>query len=210
MPIQSQRLSLPEVWSRDPAAGVADKRELLLRYGVRLFHRQGVNGTGLSELMQLAGVGKGQFYYYFESKDHFVCEVVRFAMDFFLRRIAPHAVCLERLEDFDEWFQPYLDFAALPGYLGCPVGSIGLELSSSSLLVQEAVACEMQRWIAAMTQGLAVFKECNRLDFDEAEVAEGLAADIQGALLLCRAIQSPRYIASIRERTRRTLKSLLG
>lgn len=211
MSILPKRIPLTVVWARDPAAGAPDKRELLLRYGVRVFHRQGVNGTGLAELLELAGMGKGQFYYYFESKDHFVCEVVHFAMNFFLTRVAPHTVELRSLEDFDEWYQPYLDFAHLPDSLGCPVGSIGLELSSSSPPVQDAVACEMARWIEALARGLTVFKERHQLaeDFQAQSLAEGIAAEIQGALLLGRALQTSRYIVAARERTRRLLRSFL-
>ncbi|MBT9585437.1 TetR/AcrR family transcriptional regulator [bacterium] len=208
----SKSLSLDLEWARPIAASRADKRTLLLIHGVRLFHRQGVNGTGIAEIMDRAGVGKGQFYHYFASKEEFICEVVRYAMSYFLRRAASHLVSLARLEEWDAWFQPFVELALIPDFLGCPVGSMALEQCASSTAVQATVAEQMHLWIGAMTQGLQVFKATHGLGdgFDPESMAHDLAADIQGALLLGRAIQSTRYIYAVRERHRQALQAFFA
>jgi AcrR family transcriptional regulator len=161
--------------------------------------------------MQLAGVGKGQFYHYFASKDQFVCEVVRYIMDFVLSRIAPFTCRLESMQQFDAWFQPYVEFAELPGHLGCPVGSIACELSPSNPAVRATVALCLQRWVMAIAEGLSVLQQKSGAggDFQPLELAEEMAAGIQGSLLMCRAMHTTRYIYALRERQRALLTSLL-
>ena len=51
-------------------------RDRLLEEGLRLFAEQGFNATGVQEIADAAGVPKGSFYNYFESKEQFAAEVL--------------------------------------------------------------------------------------------------------------------------------------
>ena len=204
-------VSVTEAWADEIDPSRSNKRTLLILYAIRVFHKKGVNGTGIAEVMQLAGVGKGQFYHYFGSKDQFICEVVRFTMDYFLNRIAPYTTRLESLSDFDHWFHPYVEFGQLPDFLGCPVGAIASELSPSNPSVRATSALCLQRWVIAMAEGLSVLQQETGAvgRFQPLEMAEELASDIQGALLMCRAMQTNRYILLLRERVRARLTQLV-
>lgn len=204
-------VSVTQAWSGEIDPSRCNKRTLLILHAIRVFHKKGVNGTGIAEVMELAGVGKGQFYHYFGSKDQFICEVVRYTMDYFLKRIAPYTSRLESLAEFDQWFQPYVEFAQLPDFMGCPVGAIASELSPSNPAVRATAALCLQRWVIAMAEGLSVLQQETGAvgRFQPLETAEELASDIQGALLMCRAMQTNRYILSLRERTRERLARLL-
>ncbi|MFN8611361.1 MAG: TetR/AcrR family transcriptional regulator [Vulcanimicrobiota bacterium] len=210
-PSLKKPVSVAEAWAAPIDPSRSNKKTLLILYAIRVFHKKGVNGTGIAEVMELAGVGKGQFYHYFGSKDQFICEVVRFTMDYFLQRIAPYITRLERMADFDHWFQPYVEFAQLPDFLGCPVGSIASELSPSNPSVRATAALCLQRWVLALGEGLAVLQQQNGVAgcFQPLDLAEELACNIQGALLMCRAMQTNRYILQLRERTRERLQQLL-
>ncbi|MBX3166711.1 MAG: TetR/AcrR family transcriptional regulator [Candidatus Eremiobacteraeota bacterium] len=204
-------VSVTEAWTEVIDPSRCKKRTLLILYAIRVFHKKGVNGTGIAEVMELAGVGKGQFYHYFGSKDQFICEVVRYTMDYFLQRIAPYTTRLESMDEFDQWFQPYVEFGQLPDFLGCPVGAIASELSPSNPSVRATAALCLQRWVLAMAEGLSALQQENGAvgRFQPLEMAEELACDIQGALLMCRAMQTSRYILLLRERTRRRLAQLI-
>ena len=52
------------------------KRQDLIHVGRDLIVRQGFNATGLSDILATAGVPKGSFYYYFESKDDFGLAII--------------------------------------------------------------------------------------------------------------------------------------
>lgn len=188
-----------------------NKRQLLILCASRAFHRQGVNATGIAEIMHQAGVGKGQFYHYFGSKENFVAEVVRYLMDFFLERIAPFTRHLESLDEFESWFQPYVDFAELPRALGCPVGVIACEMAPAYPVVRAAAALALQRWITALAEGLAVLQARTGAGgaFQPLDLAEELAVSLQGALLLCRAMQDTGIIYELRDNWRRRLQGLV-
>lgn len=55
----------------------AQTRKMLLDHGLEAFIVKGYNGTGLKEILDEAGVPKGSFYNYFESKEQFGAEVIR-------------------------------------------------------------------------------------------------------------------------------------
>ena len=186
----------------------ADKRGLLIAHGIRLFHRKGVNGTGVAELLAEANMGKGQFYHYFESKEDFVCAVLRHEMDFFLKHFSPIMADLPGLDGFEQWFEPYLGLADLPDNLGCPVGVIACEMSGSSAKVRETAAANLLRWTGAMAQGLRCLQSHLPMadDFIPELAAEYIASTIQGALLLGRTFRSNRYILQARGEVKRYLE----
>ena len=53
-----------------------DKKELILDRGMEVMFRQGYNGTGVQDIVSAAGVPKGSFYNYFDSKESFAVEGV--------------------------------------------------------------------------------------------------------------------------------------
>ena len=56
-------------------------RTALVEHGTQLMLRSGYAGTGLGELLQVAGVPKGSFYNHFESKDELLKVLVTHAVD---------------------------------------------------------------------------------------------------------------------------------
>ena len=53
------------------------KREELLDQGLALMWERGFNGVSVRDIVQAAGVPKGSFYFYFDSKDDFALEVLK-------------------------------------------------------------------------------------------------------------------------------------
>jgi TetR/AcrR family transcriptional regulator, cholesterol catabolism regulator len=66
------------------------RREQLLAAAARLFSEQGYHGTTVGDVCAALGVGKGVFYWYFESKEALFSELLNGSL-FQLRR-AQHAV----------------------------------------------------------------------------------------------------------------------
>ncbi len=54
-----------------------DRREQLLRTGARLFAERGFHPTSVSDIVGDIGVGKGVFYWYFQSKDELLAELLK-------------------------------------------------------------------------------------------------------------------------------------
>jgi len=55
----------------------SERRDQILDAGYRLFAEQGYHGTTVGDVCDLLGVGKGVFYWYFESKDALFAELLQ-------------------------------------------------------------------------------------------------------------------------------------
>jgi AcrR family transcriptional regulator len=57
-----------------------ERRDKLLAYATARFAENGFHPTSVSEIVDGVGVGKGVFYWYFESKDQLLVEILRDAL----------------------------------------------------------------------------------------------------------------------------------
>ncbi|CAI3923896.1 MULTISPECIES: TetR/AcrR family transcriptional regulator [Commensalibacter] len=58
-----------------------NKKNLLLKTGQEIFASHGFTNVGLTELLKKAGIPKGSFYYYFDSKEDYGVAVIQYYMD---------------------------------------------------------------------------------------------------------------------------------
>ena len=111
---------------------MSSTREQILDAAGRLIHLRGFHNTSVDDILRESGVGKGNLYYYFKSKD----ELGYAALDRTLERIQEEI--LERLSapGMDPWTQldSFLEYAVERGRRegcvgGCPLGNLALEMS---------------------------------------------------------------------------------
>lgn len=55
-----------------------DKKQGIIREGLKILYRKGYNGTGVKEITDAAGIPKGSFYNYFKSKEDFAIAAMRY------------------------------------------------------------------------------------------------------------------------------------
>jgi len=103
----------------------------ILSAGARLVWQKGFNDTGLQEILKDAGVPKGSFYYYFESKESFGLELIDVYISFFEREL--DGIMLDkskgglvRIKAFLDFFKKILEKENYTG--GCPLGNLALEM----------------------------------------------------------------------------------
>lgn len=200
--------SLTELLTSERLLENIPTKELLLRQGIRLFHRNGVEGTSLGRLLSITGKSKSQFYSHFKDKDDFVCKVLELEMDTMLRVTARHRLC--GFDSFEEWFSPYLELASLPGNLGCPIGPVAHELAPSKPTIREASRRQFERWEASIEASLSRLAEVEKLpsSFDARATARLMCCSIQGAFLLGRVYQDPRFVKEVGAHFRQLLMGL--
>jgi AcrR family transcriptional regulator len=123
-------------------------RQRIVEAANRLFYHKGYNRTSFSDVVDAAGVPRGNIYYYFKTKD----DILRAAIDYRVDRISgmlqgwteTYRTPVERIKRF-------LDI--LPGSVeslkqyGCPMGSLNTELGKE------------QRELQAKARGLFVLFE---------------------------------------------------
>ncbi|MBB2201017.1 acrylate utilization transcriptional regulator AcuR [Gluconacetobacter tumulisoli] len=110
-----------------------DVRGLLIRTGIALLTEKGYVATGLDEILRIAGVPKGSFYHYFDSKESFGLRLIDGYAAYFDRR-------LERFLNDDaraplDRLRAMIDDAcagmARHAYRrGCLVGNLGQEMGA--------------------------------------------------------------------------------
>lgn len=77
-----------------------DRREDLIQAAVRVFATKGVHGATVADITEAAGVAKGTFYLYFESREHLLGALRRQLVDQTIERAAQF---YERVGKEDWW-----------------------------------------------------------------------------------------------------------
>lgn len=106
------------------------KSDDLLCKGMRVLWTKGYNGTSVNDIVQAAGVPKGSFYFYFESKEDFAVKAIE---KYFEHQFTPAKEFLmnksktpkQRLLDFYEF-----RCAVLKNELDCKMGCLACNLAS--------------------------------------------------------------------------------
>jgi TetR/AcrR family transcriptional repressor of nem operon len=103
----------------------------ILRVGAEIVHNQGFNNTGIQEILRAAGVPKGSFYFYFQSKNDFGLQLIDFYALILNARLDEAAARsdlspLNRLRTFFAGFTAL--FAENKCRGGCPIGNMAQEM----------------------------------------------------------------------------------
>jgi TetR/AcrR family transcriptional repressor of nem operon len=118
--------------ARDDAAH-ADVRQNLLRAGVAVLTEQGFASVGIDAMLRSAGVPKGSFYYYFDSKEAFGLALIDAYAEYFAAKLdhwfldgscAPLARLRNFIDDARQGMARY-EFRR-----GCLVGNLGQEMGA--------------------------------------------------------------------------------
>lgn len=118
---------------RPPQRRGDTKRKLLIDIGTAIFTQKGFFNTGLDEIVQAAGVPKGSFYYYFDSKDEYAHEVIRNYASYFAKKLdrTLHDASLSPLQRLKAFAQSAIDGVQRFEFKrGCLVGNLGQEMAS--------------------------------------------------------------------------------
>ena len=99
-----------------------------------LFYQQGYNTTSFAEVAEASGVPKGNFYYYFKSKDELLEAVIEMRLKGIRAMLTEWEVGFpEPIARLKRFAQIPLDEADNVVRYGCPLGSLSVELSKTQL-----------------------------------------------------------------------------
>lgn len=143
----------------------------LLTLGAAALAEHGFHGTGLKQLLDQAGVPKGSFYNYFDSKEHYAAEMIDFynqaLLDLLLRRASEPT-----LSPLAAVTTAYRDLIALTESFDCKrnclLGSMAAEISADSPVIRHAVNDAYGLWHDRMTELLTYAQQAGELRTDMA------------------------------------------
>ena len=170
-----------------------DKRTHILAAGAEVMHQKGYNATGVKEIVDAAGVPKGSFYNYFDSKEAFAVEALEFLaaepkVEFKRILSNPQLSPGRRLLGF---YEEHLANLKSSGEFctGCFIGNLCQEMSDASVTIArkvETVFSDHEEIIAAC---LEEARDKGEIDgtTDPNVIARFLVAGWQGALMRMKA-----------------------
>ncbi len=137
-------------------------RENILEKGLELFNDRGYHGTGLKDILNAAGIPKGSFYHYFESKEHFAVEIIN------------HYRALE----FDRWEKEFKnqqgdrlsqiryalgviieEYERQETKIGCLIANLSGELANASPYFRSAIKSSCDEVLACIEEDLEVAQQ---------------------------------------------------
>jgi TetR/AcrR family transcriptional repressor of nem operon len=166
----------------------ADCHEKLLNAGVAALHSKGFNGCGVQEITEAAGVPKGSFYNYFESKEAFSAEVLEHYWEQGASKnlavLSDESIpAIDRLKTY---FSQRRDHHAANHFeRGCMIGNLATEVTGQSRLVRDRLAGLFAGWVRVMANCVREAQLNGEIasDLDAVTLAAFLVNAWQGAVM---------------------------
>jgi TetR/AcrR family transcriptional repressor of nem operon len=178
-------------------------RQRIIKAAAAAFRKNGIAGTGLSDLMASAGLTHGGFYRHFDSKDQIVAEAFTAAAESLAEQLAASASRKSAQRGLKTIVEKYLSAAHRDEPAdGCPVAALGSEIARGD-----------ERTRAAATRALLKFVEIIASQFDKTrpDVARRrawiAAATMIGAVTISRIVTDSELSAGILRETEKQLVS---
>jgi TetR/AcrR family transcriptional repressor of nem operon len=167
-------------------------REAILHAATRLMHVRGYQNTSLDDVLRESGVGKGNFYYQFRSKEDLGYAILdQLVAGFLERTLEPcfSAPDVDRLTQIRCFLDRVLEAQRQRNCVGgCAMGNLASELSDVHEGFRERLASVFTAWkgrlMAALTEAQVrgeVVPTC-----PPESVAHFLVAGLEGAILLAK------------------------
>jgi TetR/AcrR family transcriptional regulator, transcriptional repressor for nem operon len=165
-------------------------RKRLLAAGLDLIHLRGFAASGVKDITDAAGVPKGSFYAYFPSKEAFASAILdAYWVDIETRLVPILGGDGSMQERITRFFHALANEHEAGNFLlGCLIGNLSLELSSSSEPIRTQLINILERWGNALAECLRSGDLREGLDADD--VASRLIEAWEGAALRGKMIRS--------------------
>ncbi len=193
----------------------SDARERLIRSGMELIRSRSYTDVGVQELCESAGVKKGSFYHFFNSKTDLALASLDAWWDTTRTEcwevaFSPDRPPFERFERFFEiaYRQSCLDRETSGRICGCPFGNLAVEMSTRDERIRAKIDQIFQDIIARFEHALKDAVEAGDLpELDTRKTAMALWAYCEGILLLAKSQQDPGLVHQLGRLTVQFLKN---
>ena len=167
-----------------------DTREAIIVAASRLMHVHGYNATSLDDVLRESGVGKGNFYYHFKSKEDLGYAILDEFVEAFLERTLEP--CFRETGD-----RPVAQIRCFLSRVleaqrkrncvgGCQLGNLAAELSDVHEGFRTRLATVFFKWRERLTRTLRDAQAAGEVSpgLEPEAVAQFLVASLEGAILM--------------------------
>jgi len=174
------------------SAKAAATRDQILDAAGRLIHLRGYHNTSLDDVLRESGVGKGNFYYYFKSKEGLGYAIIDRVVQGFLERTLEPAFAdteADPVEQIHAFLDRLVEIHRRRNCVGgCPMGNLASELSDVHEGFRQRLAEIFDHWRVKLADALERGRRRGRLraDLDAAAAAGFVVASLEGAILMAK------------------------
>jgi TetR/AcrR family transcriptional regulator, transcriptional repressor for nem operon len=167
---------------------LSSKKEEIICKVSALIHARGYSNTKLSDILKETGIGKGQFYHYFSSKqdlseaviDYLIAEMEQALFEnIFNKEGSPKTKLNDMLETI---YSMQIESA---GKHGCPIGNLAVELTEEEAMFREKISDFFDHWEQRVKELLDEMQQAGELknNVNTLKGARSIIAMIEGAIL---------------------------
>jgi TetR/AcrR family transcriptional repressor of nem operon len=182
----------------------SDAREKILTAAESLITLQGYSALGVAEICKAAGVPKGSFYYFFESKEALALAVLdehwaRQRLDW-SRLLGSEAEPFKRLRQLFEATQAD-QLAGQRGcgtVSGCLFGNLTLEMSNQTEAIRERLQQIFTEQVDMVAAVITEARERGQVAIPDArEAARSIVAQLEGQVLFAKLYNDTRHLDAL-------------
>jgi TetR/AcrR family transcriptional regulator, transcriptional repressor for nem operon len=148
------------------------KMDYLLEKGMGILWCKGYNGTSVNDIVKAAGIPKGSFYFYFDSKEDFAVKAIEM---YFSQHFTPAREVLlntnvspkQRLLDFYGYRTKMLT-EELNCKMGCLASNLGSEMAEHSERIRKIIIEKEKMVHAQITSVIQEAQDCGEIDSSSA------------------------------------------
>lgn len=168
---------------------MSTKKQEIIRISREVIHSKGYQATSVSDILTAAKIGKGQFYYYFQSKHDLGLAVVEDLVKDWEEQLIIGILNtsndpVTKLNQMLKWAET--SHAEMDVKYGCAMGNLAIEMSAQNEEFRVRIEEFFNHWVNSVADILTEMIENHQLDksVDPKKDAESIVAMIQGGILL--------------------------
>ncbi|MFF8407710.1 TetR/AcrR family transcriptional regulator [Streptomyces sp. NPDC015684] len=182
----------------------SDAKNKILSAARTLFEQRGYSALGVAEICKAAGVPKGSFYYFFESKEALALAVIdehwtaeRRDWEQVLSTDAEPLQRLQRLFEATEARQRAAQDSC-GAVLGCMFGNLSLEMSNQADALRGRLQEIFEAQVAMVEAVVTAARERGEVAVaDTHEAARSMVAQLEGQVLFAKLYNNPARLSTL-------------
>jgi TetR/AcrR family transcriptional regulator, transcriptional repressor for nem operon len=162
-----------------------ESRDRIVECAAVLIAERGVEHVGLDDVLNAAGVGKGQLYHYFADRDALVAAAVARRCAQVHEALAQLFGGLDSIAELERALDDYVGIYE-ETLAGCPIGRMAADVAGRNYCAQRQVEMAFDAWQALFTDLFTRLRDHGDLhpDADPAALATVLLAALEGGQIL--------------------------
>lgn len=183
-----------------------DSRSRLIAAAIRLIHAESYSAVGVQAICEAAGVKKGSFYHFFDSKQALVIAALGEAWRHHRAHIldpsfTPELTPRQRIEAmFARVYEVHTAIKDQTGHvLGCPFGNLAAEASTLDEPIRDRVLQAFAEWTVIIESAIFEALDSGELDqtLSAGTTATSLLSTLQGAILMAKVANDTSCLPAI-------------